>query len=540
MYAAKKIALVIPALDEASNIRQVIESCPGFVDRIVVADNGSQDQTGDIAARSGAEVVLARTKGYGSACLSAIRHLEADPPDIVVFACGDGSDDLSLMDRLLDPIVKKNYDLVLGSRRLGRAEPGALTPMQKAGNWLATFLIDLIWAKKFTDLGPFRAIKWEALERLSMSDPDFGWTVEMQIKAARSGLRTKEVPVDYKRRQGGKSKVSGTVIGSLRAGEKILGWILMEAIRDRKYLSLGFISYVSIIAMVAAHVFNRPIFSIEGHTMYLADFMVFLLVFGFGVYRFFLKDHPYQKVRIHVIVWLYMIFWGVMPYVFGFKVPMITGGWVMWPAMHVVGSLMFFGYGFLMLFFGKRLDCGWNCPCVATRETVGFAFRRMTPKNRLWWRLRYLKYLSLAFMLIYLAWMLIDQAHAYNKVGHYYYTLLTESYYFSYLFLPLFGNRSYCRICCPYAALWGIYSRIGMYRIEADSKRCAKCGLCESVCDMGIPIRELIEKEGQINTVECMGCGRCVNVCPRGVLEIKSAWALVESVFTRCRKKCFS
>ena len=540
MYAGKKIALIIPALNEAHNIRQVIGSCPGFVDRIVVADNGSQDRTGDIAARAGAEVVPASPRGYGSACLSAIRHLGNDPPDIVVFACGDGSDDLSLMDRLLIPIVKKNYDLVLGSRRLGRAEPGALTPMQRAGNMLAVFLIDLIWAKKFTDLGPFRAIKWEALKRLSMSDPDFGWTVEMQIKAVRSGLRTKEVPVDYRRRQGGKSKVSGTVAGTLSAGRKILGWILIEAIRDRKYLSLGFVSYLSIIGMVAAHIFNRPIFSIRGHTMYLVDFMVFLLVFGFGVYRFFLKDHPYQKVRIHVIVWLYLIFWGIMPYLFGLTVPVIPGGRSMWPAIHVVGSLMFFAYGSLMLFFGKRLDCGWNCPCVATRETVGFAFRRMTPKNRLWWRLRYLKYPFLAFMLVYLAWMLIDPAHAYNKVGHSYYTLLTESYYFSYLFLPLFGNRSYCRILCPYAALWGIYSRIGLYRIEAASDRCAKCGLCESVCDMGIPIMDLVEKKGRINTVECMGCSRCVNVCPRGVLEIKSAWALLESAFTKCREKCFS
>ena len=534
MFKNRKTALIVPALNEYQGVKTVITSCPDYVDRIIVADNGSEDNTAETASSMGAEVVSAFPRGYGAACLTALGHLKNDPPDIVVFANGDASENLSQMDSLLKPLASGRFDLVIGSRTEGNVEKGALSLVQRWGNMLAVFLIYLIWGKRFTDLGPFRAITWEALERLSMKDPDFGWTVEMQIKAARMGLRTKEVPVDYLKRRSGVSKISGTLKGTFMAGSKILGWIFREAIKDRKYLSFGAVSYSAAVLLVLAHIFNRKIFEIGNRPMYLSDFLVFLLVFAFGVYRFFLKDDTYQKIRIHVIVWLYLLFWGVMPYVMGITVPGLDGGHSMWPAIHVIGSVMFFVYGFFMLFFGRRLDCGWNCPCVATRETVGFAFRRMTPRNKLWWKLRYIKYIFLAFLLVYLGWLILDPVHAYEKVGTYYYTVLTESYYFSYLFLPLFGNRSYCRIVCPYAALWGLYSYMGLYRIEADSDKCLGCGKCESVCDMGIPIMEFVKK-GRIKTVECMGCGRCVNTCPAGILKIKSAWEFIRPVINRSK-----
>ncbi len=532
MYKDKRIALIVPALNEEDSIKKVLSSCPAYVDRIVVADNGSEDGTAEVAAAGGAEVVLEPVRGYGAACLAAIAALKADPPDVVVFANGDASENLAQMDRLLTPITNKGYDFVVGSRTQGEVESGALSPAQRYGNRLAVFLINLVWGKKFTDLGPFRALTWNALERLAMSDGDFGWTVEMQIKAARLGLKTRDVPVAYLKRRAGASKISGTVGGTLKAGMKILGWIGREAVRDGKYHALGAVSYGAAVILVLCHLFNRKIFEIGGRPMYLADFMVFVLVFAFGMYRFFLKDHRYQKIRIQVIVWLYLIFWGVMPYVMGITVPGLGGAGSMWPAIHVIGSAMFFVYGFLMLFFGRRLDCGWNCPCVATRETVGFAFRRMTPKSNFWWKLRLVKYIFLAFLLVYLGWLILDPDHAYERVGTYYYTVLTESYYFSYLFLPFFGNRSYCRVMCPYAALWGLYSYLGLYRIEADSRKCLQCGKCEAVCDMGIPIMDFVSR-GRINTVECMGCGRCVNVCPAGVLEIKSAWRFMEPLFAR-------
>ncbi|OCC14735.1 Glycosyltransferase [Dissulfuribacter thermophilus] len=530
MYQDKNIAVVIPALNEAETIGQVVRSLPEFVDQVVVADNGSQDQTAQEARRAGAVVVFARQRGYGSACLAAIEYLSLRRPDIIVFMDGDGSDDPEQMEDLLRPIVESRCDLVLASRTLGKVESGAMTPVQKFGNQMASWLIDLIWARKFTDLGPYRAISWSALKSLQMSDPDYGWTVEMQIKSARLGLRVKEIPANYRQRQGGQSKVSGTIMGSCLAGWKIISWIVKEALRDRKYLSLGFISYLAIIGLILAYFYNKPLFNIRGQVVYLTDFLVFSYVFVFGLYRFFSKDHPYQKIRIHVIVWLYLIFWGIMPYFFGLKVPTLGGGMVLWPAIHVIGSVMFFIYGLLMIFFGRRLDCGWNCPCVATRETVGFAFRRMTARGKFWWRLRYLKYAFLALLLVYLGYLLFDPTNAYQKVGGFYYKMLTNTYYLSYLFLPLWGNRSYCRVMCPYAALWGIYSYLGFFRIEANSHKCTGCGLCETVCDMGIPIREYVSK-GKIRTVECMGCGRCVNICPKGALEIKSAWAYLERPF---------
>jgi len=378
MFKNKTVALVIPALNEARGIEKVISSCPDYVDRIIVSDNGSEDDTARKAASLGAEVVSASPRGYGSACLAALKHLQKSPPDMVVFANGDASEDLSQMCRLLTPLASGAFDLVIGSRSLGNVEKGALTAAQRFGNMLAVFLIYLVWGRRFTDLGPFRAITWTALERLSMEDRDFGWTVEMQIKAARMGLRTKEVAVDYLKRRSGISKISGTVTGSVRAGVKILWWIFREAVRDRRYLSLGAVSYGAAVLLVISHIFNKKIFDVGDRPMYLSDFVVFVFVFAFGLYRFFLKEDRYQKIRIHVIVWLYLIFWGVMPYVMGITVPGLDGGHSLWPAIHVIGSAMFFGYGFLMLFFGRRLDCGWNCPCVATRETVGFAFRRMT------------------------------------------------------------------------------------------------------------------------------------------------------------------
>lgn len=225
MRHGKTINVIIPALNEERSIARVIEAIPPWVDKILVADNGSTDTTAAVAEGAGAQVIPALRPGYGSACQAAIAAL--GHPDIVVFLDADLSDFPQQMDRLVDPIASDEADLVIGSRVLGRCEPGALTPQQRWGNWLATRLIRLFWGVLFTDLGPFRAIGYDALKRLAMCDPDFGWTVEMQIKAARWGLRAIEAPVDYRRRIG-VSKISGTVRGVVLAGTKILGTIFLS------------------------------------------------------------------------------------------------------------------------------------------------------------------------------------------------------------------------------------------------------------------------------------------------------------------------
>ncbi|HET7497713.1 MAG TPA: glycosyltransferase family 2 protein [Candidatus Eisenbacteria bacterium] len=222
---------VIPALDEEASIGGVLRSLPaGLLRRVVVCDNGSRDHTAEEARSRGALVVREERRGYGSACLRALAALRTDPPDAVLFLDADGSDDPSEAPALIEPIASGRADLVIGSRTLGRREPGALTPQARFGNWLATGLIRLFYGARWTDLGPFRAVRWDALQRLGMRDPDFGWTVEMQVKAARAGLRGMEVPVRYRRRIG-RSKISGTLSGTVRAGVKILGTIGSDLLR---------------------------------------------------------------------------------------------------------------------------------------------------------------------------------------------------------------------------------------------------------------------------------------------------------------------
>ena len=231
MYRGLQVGLIIPALDEAEAIGPVVGSVDRtLVDWIVVVDNGSRDATAERAAAHGALVFREDRRGYGSACLKAIR--EGPPADILVFMDGDGSDDPREVERLLSTLIDDQADLVIGSRTRGRSERGALTAAQIFGNALACALIRWLWGVRYTDLGPFRAIRTAALERLEMQDPDFGWTVEMLVKAAQRGLRIREVPVSCRVRQAGDSKVSGTLGGSFRAGKRILGYVFTAKGRE--------------------------------------------------------------------------------------------------------------------------------------------------------------------------------------------------------------------------------------------------------------------------------------------------------------------
>jgi glycosyltransferase involved in cell wall biosynthesis len=226
MRNGNSVAVIIPALNEEKAIGNVLAAIPEWIDDVVLVDNGSTDNTPTIAASHGARVVLEPRRGYGSACLTGIETLEN--PDIVVFMDGDFSDYPEEAGLLVDPIVADRADMVIGSRVLGNRETGALTPQAVFGNWLSCKLMALLWGTKFTDLGPFRAIRFTALQRLGMRDPGYGWTVEMQIKAVLAGLTVQEVPVSYRRRIG-KSKISGTIRGIVGAGIKILGTIFLAA-----------------------------------------------------------------------------------------------------------------------------------------------------------------------------------------------------------------------------------------------------------------------------------------------------------------------
>jgi glycosyltransferase involved in cell wall biosynthesis len=231
---APTVDVVIPALDEEASLPLVLADLPrGRVRRVVVADNGSTDGTARVAAAGGAIVVAAERRGYGSACLAALDYLRRNgPPEIVAFVDADYSDHPEELPLLLAPLSAGRADLVIGSRVLGRRERGALLPQARAGNLVACLLIRLLYGHRYTDLGPFRAARWDALERLGMSDPDFGWTAEMQVKALAAGLTVAEVPVSYRRRVG-VSKITGTVTGTLRAGYKILWTVLRHGLAAR-------------------------------------------------------------------------------------------------------------------------------------------------------------------------------------------------------------------------------------------------------------------------------------------------------------------
>ena len=220
------VALIIPALDEEHAIGPLLDEVDRSLIRdVIVGDNGSRDATGAVARSRGAMVVEVAERGYGAACAGALSQL-ADDIDIVAFMDADASDDPAELARLIEPIASGRADLVIGSRALGTIEPGALTPQQRFGNWLATRLIAIIYRYRYTDLGPFRAIRRSLLDAIAMRDRRYGWTVEMQIRALQLGARVVEVPVRYRKRIG-KSKISGTVVGVLKAG----WWILWTIAR---------------------------------------------------------------------------------------------------------------------------------------------------------------------------------------------------------------------------------------------------------------------------------------------------------------------
>lgn len=233
-HAGLIVDLIIPAFNEEGAVGGVVDAIPaGLVREVLVCDNNSTDATAAVAAAHGATVVPAPRPGYGSACLAGLDYVAAwasdELPDVVAFCDGDGSDYPAQLARVLEPLRSGDVDLVIGSRALGEREAGSMLPHQRFGNWLATSLIRWRWGADFTDLGPMRAVRYDALQRIGMADPDFGWTVEMQVKAARLGLRCVEVPVDYRARAAGHSKVSGSLKNSFLAGEKILRTIFTHS-----------------------------------------------------------------------------------------------------------------------------------------------------------------------------------------------------------------------------------------------------------------------------------------------------------------------
>lgn len=221
-----KIKIIIPAYNEQDSIAQVIKDIPSIVDEVIVVSNNSTDLTETNAKNAGATVLKESNKGYGYACLKGMDYIakQTNKPDIIVFLDGDYSDYPEELTKIVAPIIDQNMDFVIGARVKKLREEGSMMPQQVFGNWLATTLMALFFGAKFSDLGPFRAIKYDKLLALNMVDKTYGWTVEMQLKVLKQKLSYIEVPVNYRNRIG-VSKVSGTIKGSIFAGVKILTWI---------------------------------------------------------------------------------------------------------------------------------------------------------------------------------------------------------------------------------------------------------------------------------------------------------------------------
>lgn len=234
----KQIVVVIPALNEAESLPGVLNDLPE-VGEVIVVDNGSTDDTAEVACQAGATVLHEAQRGYGAACHRALVELRErsvsgqNNHHIVVFLDADHADDPTELEQLVRPILDERLDLVIGSRTLGPRERGALLPQARFGNWLACWLLRILLRFRYSDLGPFRAIRYASLRTLNMLDRGYGWTIEMQIKAVRTGLKVGEVPVSYRRRRTGRSKISGTLGGSVRAGMRILITIFRYALLRR-------------------------------------------------------------------------------------------------------------------------------------------------------------------------------------------------------------------------------------------------------------------------------------------------------------------
>lgn len=216
----QRVTVLIPALNEEASLPMVLRQLPSTVS-VVVIDNGSTDNTATVAKNMGATLISEGQRGYGSALLAGMKHIASDPPDIVVILDADHADRADLIGYLTEPIVADHADLVLSDRTI-HAEVGALTRTQVWGNALACALMRLSTGHQYRDMGPFRAIRWSSLQSLQMQDPTWGWNVEMQMKAIQKGLRVREVPMPYRCRYAGASKISGSLKGAIRAGAKIL------------------------------------------------------------------------------------------------------------------------------------------------------------------------------------------------------------------------------------------------------------------------------------------------------------------------------
>jgi Pyruvate/2-oxoacid:ferredoxin oxidoreductase delta subunit len=270
--------------------------------------------------------------------------------------------------------------------------------------------------------------------------------------------------------------------------------------------------------------------------IWLNRYTEYAIILGFGLWRIHAEHNPYTRKRLIVLVACVTVLWWMVPWAFPFFEPYLgfLGTQPVFPSLHTPGTLTFFLVLTAVLLFGRRVICGWGCPCVAIRETVGFPFRHVTPRGKWAWRLRYSKWLFfILYMVAFAAILFPPNAWSVSYLGIFFGVVVSLTYFGSMLLSPLIGNRGYCRYLCPFGATFGALNRIGMYRIDFDGETCNDCDICSQVCDMGIPVLELGRGKGGIDVADCMGCGRCVSECTKGSLAFQDVRTVLRPGVTR-------
>ncbi len=257
--------------------------------------------------------------------------------------------------------------------------------------------------------------------------------------------------------------------------------------------------------------------------IWLNRYTEYAIILCFGLWRIRAEHNPYTRTRLIVLVSVVTVLWWLTPWLFPFVEPYMgyLGTQPAFPSLHTPGTLTFFLVLAAVLLFGRRVICGWGCPCVSIRETVGFPFRHVTPRGKWAWRLRYSKWFFFALYMVAFAVLLFPPNAWSAKYIGFFALVVALTYFGSMLLSPAIGNRGYCRYLCPFGATFGALNRIGFYRIDFDGATCNDCGICAQVCDMGIPVLEMGRAKGGIDTADCMGCGRCVSECTKGSLAFE-------------------
>lgn len=271
----------------------------------------------------------------------------------------------------------------------------------------------------------------------------------------------------------------------------------------------GVVSYLGLVYAVLGFA-NQNYFHWV-NSFWLSHYSEKIAIILFGIWRVYREKNPYTRKRIAVLTFFIAALWTLFPY--------LTGSSFF--NHHLIGSVWFFVYLVIVFCMGRRADCSWNCPCVGIRDTAGNAFRSKTVKGGIFWHLRHVKWLFLASLILYFLLVVISPRSIMTQMYIGLFWMINLGLYFlSLLVIPWTGNRNYCRYLCPWGTLYGVIGKLGFFRILADRDRCAGCRICESVCDMGLPIVSLIQKNGEIRTTDCVGCGRCVTECPKEALRM--------------------